>query len=142
MTVHVLVRVCGTRWPKAQPTPARPDLMVRRHTTSPKPSETPRKPSLSGFFLKSKSPKAQTSFLSMHAASYSFLHALVQSSQSSCFWRRIVALVLCRATKATRHSEIAIDPRDVRIHPGGASYESSSFLSPALRNQETTAHSF
>ena len=25
MTVHVLVRVCGTRWPKAQPTPARPD---------------------------------------------------------------------------------------------------------------------
>ena len=25
MTVHVLVRVCGMRWPKAQPTPARPD---------------------------------------------------------------------------------------------------------------------
>ena len=24
-TVHVLVRVCGTRWPNAQPTPARPE---------------------------------------------------------------------------------------------------------------------
>ena len=29
MTVHVLVRVCGTRWPKAQPTPARPDHLLK-----------------------------------------------------------------------------------------------------------------
>ena len=32
MTVHVLVRVCGTRWPKAQPTPARPDQPYRTQT--------------------------------------------------------------------------------------------------------------
>ena len=31
MKVHVLVRVCGTRWPKAQPTPARPDQAYGSH---------------------------------------------------------------------------------------------------------------
>ena len=35
MTVHVLVRVCGTRWPKAQPTPARPDpQLVKDHKSN------------------------------------------------------------------------------------------------------------
>ena len=33
MTVHVLVRVCGTRWPKAQPTPARPDPTTQHTST-------------------------------------------------------------------------------------------------------------